>query len=91
MATLEQLLAIHSETEQPQAVNSASIDQLLSIQQELDSGSQSEEPARTVRGRGRSALGLQKERQRITEEANQQEAEELLVGIDSATNDYIYQ
>lgn len=83
MATLEQLLAIQSEAEQPQAVNSASIDQLLSIQQELDSQVKPVEQRRATGGRGRSALGLQKQRQRITEEANQQEAEELLLGIDS--------
>lgn len=83
MATLEQLLAIQSESEQPQSVNSASIDQLLSIQQELDSEIEPVEQRRAAGGRGRSALGLQKQRQRITEEANQQEAEELLLGIDS--------
>lgn len=80
MATLEQLLAIQSESEQPQAVNSASIDQLLSIQQELDAEVDQQEPTQR---RGRSALGLRKERQRITEEASQQEAQELLAGIDS--------
>ena len=83
MATLEQLLAIQGEAESVTCGCSASIDQLLSIQQELDTTGQLKEPAQRTRGRGRSALGLQKERQRITEEADQQEAEELLIGIDS--------
>jgi hypothetical protein len=82
MATLEQLLAIQNEGAKNNS--SASIDALIKLQQELDGNAQNA-PATgsSVRSRGRSAEGLRKERIRLTDEARQAEARELLAGIDS--------
>lgn len=82
MATLEQLLAIQNEGAKNNG--SASIDALIKLQQELDGNAQDVPVSgSSARSRGRSAEGLRKERARLTSEAKQKEAEELLSGIDA--------
>jgi hypothetical protein len=82
MATLEQLLAIQNGNESPSA-GAASIDALIKLQQELDGGGENQSSGSLTRARGRSAEGLRKERVRLTNEAKQAEARELLSGIDA--------
>jgi len=91
MASLEELLAIQGELDQPQAApqqaQSASIDELLSIQQELDAGQQEAPQTKRARGRGRSAQGAVFERERVEGERLAQETQDLLAGVDSGAID----